>query len=228
MTLIGVLRHERHHVYIEVAQRQHQNLYGGILAVSIWCQCGRIFLPVLGISGQRGLSQQFRVLAPALWLDECHTDLLGLAVVAEEYGEVVLGAGLHRDAVIAGILDTVASPAFVVVELPDALGVQLHVGGVVGMDAIALAHLDETQRVAWANDLPGRAGSPAVALGRREFERAVLNQFCIEAAIGTVVDVFEEDADEFVTNGFAALWGFHGFLGVQSQRRCHQEGSACC
>jgi hypothetical protein len=43
--------------------------------------------------------------------------------------------------------------------------------------------------------LPGCARSPTVFLSRRELERTVLDEFCIETTISTVVDVLKEDTD---------------------------------
>ena len=128
-------------------------------------------------------------------LYQYNANLLGIAVITEEYREIVLCTGFHRDAVVAVILDTVATPPLKVVELSGTLSMQLHVGRIIGMDASVLAHLNQTERVTGAYYLPGRSCAPSVLLGRRELERAVLDQFGIEATVSTVVDVLEENTN---------------------------------
>ena len=121
MTLIGVLRHQRYHIDIYHTLVQHQNLQGGIRTISIWCKSSLILLPVLGIGSDGGISQQLGILTPALRLYQCDANLLGVALIAQKYGEIVLGTSLHADTVETVVLDTIALPAFVVIILLDTL-----------------------------------------------------------------------------------------------------------
>ena len=215
VTLIGILRHQRHHVDIHVAGVEHEHLEGGLLTGRVGSEHGLVLLPGVIAHVDDRLSQQFGILGrpSLLLLDECHAHLLGATTdVTQESGEVVLLASLHRDTVETVVLETEAFPALIVIVFLHTLGVEAHVVGIVGMDGVVLTHLQGAQRVSWTDHLPGRARPPAVALNGRELERAVLYQFGIEAAISRVVDVLEEDTDQFVTNLFTALWGCHGLL----------------
>ena len=220
MPLVGILRHQRYHVYVEVARVEHEDLEGSLLAGAVGSQHNVIFLPGRGAHIDCGIGQQLRVLAPALRLHQCDAHLLAAAVVTEESGEVVLLAGLHRDAVEAVVLQSEASPALKVVELPGALCLQAHIRRVVGMDTVVLAHLHLSEGVPGAYHAPGSAGTPSVALGGIELEGAVLYQFGIESAVSSTADVLEEDADQFVTDGLAALRGSHWLLGVETHGGC--------
>ena len=60
---------------------------------------------------------------------------------------------------------------------------ETHISGIVRVDAVRLANLQGSQRVTWANLLPGCTGSPTVTVARAVFEGTVLNQFGIETAI---------------------------------------------
>ena len=141
VALEGVGRHEREHVHVDVAGVEHEHLQHGICGILGGCQRGLIFLPLRGIGVERGLGQQLRVLAPALWHGENHAHLLGSTDVADEGREVVLRPGLDADAVEAAVLQAVATEAVEVVELTCAFHVQTHVCRVVGMDAVGHAHL---------------------------------------------------------------------------------------
>ena len=196
VAFVGVFRHERHLVDVEVAHGEDENLQVGILAVLRRRQHSLILLPRRSADIERRLGQHRRIGAPTLsGLGQHHAHLLSTAYVAEEHGEVVLCAGLHADAVEAVVLQAEALPALIVVKLLRALGVQPHVGGVVGVQRIVHPHLHRAQRVARANLFPSRAGTPSVAVGRAELEASVLHQLGIESAVGRVVDVLEEDTD---------------------------------
>ena len=104
---------------------------------------------------------------------------------------------------------------------------QTHVSGVVGVQTVVHTHLQQTQRVTWANDLPSGSGTPAVAFCGIILERTVLYQFGIESAVGRAADVLEEDTDQFVTDHLAPLGSSHGFLGADAHRSCQQCGSKC-
>ena len=177
MTLIGILRHQRHYVDIHIARSEHQNLQGSVLAVGTWSQHSLILAPSLVAYVDCSLSQQFGILwrPTRLRLNQHNAHILGIATnIAHKNGEVVLLAGLYRNAVETIVLDTEARPASIVVVLLGALSVQSHIGGVVGMYRIVHTWLNPSCRVTWANHLPGCARSPTVALNRRELERAVL------------------------------------------------------
>ena len=106
---------------------------------------------------------------------------------------------------------------------------EAQVVGVVGMHGVVHPHLNGSQRVSRADLFPGRTGTPSVTLCGGELEGAVLYQLGIEAAISRVVDVLEEDADQFVTNLFATLRGCHGLLGAETHggscKACSEKGS---
>ena len=165
VSFIGVLRHQRYHVNIHITNGQHQNLQGSILAVSIGRQCSRIFFPVLSIGSQRDLSQQLWILSPALRFNEGNANLLVITMVAEEYGEVILCTSLHADAVKAVVFEAVTSPALVVVELPRTLGMQFHIGRIIGMNTSVLANIHRTERMAWTYLFPCGTCSPSVFFG---------------------------------------------------------------
>ena len=83
MTLEGVLRHERHHIYIEVAGVEHEDLEGGILTGAVRCQHGTVFLPRGVADVELGLSQEFRLSGPEAkatplrLCDQCDTNPFG-------------------------------------------------------------------------------------------------------------------------------------------------------
>ena len=145
VSLVSILRHQRDHIDVHIAIRQHQNLQSGLLAVGIRRQRSRIFLPFAGIGSQLDVIQQLGILPPALWLNESDTDFLSSTVVADENRKVVLCTSLHGDAVVTVVFETIASPALEVVELSGTLGMQTHVSGVIGMDASVFAHIHRTE-----------------------------------------------------------------------------------
>ena len=229
VTFIGVLGHEGEHIGIDGTRIEHEHLEGGLLTGGVGGEHGLVFLPAFALEGEGGVGEQLGILAPALRLDEGHAYLLLTAIdIAEEGREVVLRTGLHGDAVEAVVLKTEASPALIVVELTGALDVEAHVGGVVGMDALIHAGLEPSCGVAWADHAPRGACAPAVALDGTKLEGAVLYELGIETTVGGAADVFEENTDEFVTDGLAACGGLHGLLGVETQRCCQEEGRKCC
>ena len=145
VTLVSVLRHERHVVQNDVTLVEHQQLQGSIFAVSSGYQRSLMLmqtvkavrlLRLLPLCKRHitnhlndSVAQQFRIPAPGLWLYECDAHRHGLvAPVDHAHGEVVLLARLHHDAVEAVVLQAEALPAFIVLVLLDALSVQLHAG----------------------------------------------------------------------------------------------------
>ena len=213
VALVGVLWHQRYHIDIEVARRQHQHLQRSFCAGLRRSEDGRIFLPGLVAHVNYGLSQELRVFAPFSGLHENDANLLGRADVAHENREIILLSGLHADAVEAVVLDSESFPALVVVVLLHPFGVETHIGRIVGVEGVVLAHINRTKGMSGTCDAPGGAGTPAVAFGRAVFERAVLHQFGVDAAVGSMADVLEEDAKQFVTNHFAALGRLHRLCG---------------
>ena len=171
MTLIGVLGHQRNHVDIHLALIQHQNLQHGLLGLFRGSQHNLVFLPILAVYVDSSLGQQFRVLAPPLRLSQHHADLFRIVVhIAEESREIIFGPGLYGNAVEAIVLQAEALPAFIVVVFLHSLGVQTHIGGVVGMQGIVHASLHPTGGVTRTHEAPRGAGSPAVAFDGTEFE----------------------------------------------------------
>jgi hypothetical protein len=92
------------------------------------------------------------------------------------------------------------------------LNVQPHVGRIVRMKGIVHACLHESKRMAWPQEAPGCAWSPAVALSRVVLEGTILQEFGKKTAVGTRRDVLEEDADEFIADSLTTSWCCHGFL----------------
>ena len=183
VTLIGVLGHERDLVDVDDAHIQRENLQHSMLRVFGWREHGLVFLPAAAAGVDGGFSKELRVAAPSLWFDEddaqtrCEGGVLSLQRVcllelrhAQEHREIVLRAGLHGDAVEAVVLQAEALPAFIVVVFLHSLGVQTHIGGVVGMQGIVHASLHPTGGVTRTHEAPRGAGSPAVAFDGTEFE----------------------------------------------------------
>ena len=239
VTLISVLGHERELVDVDDAHVQREHLQHCMLRVFGWREHSLVFLPVAAAGVDGGFSKELRVAAPSLLrFDEddaqtrCEGGVLSLQGVcllelrhAQEHGEVVLCAGLHGDAVEAVVLQTETLPTLIVVVLLHTLGVQTHVGGVVGMQGIVHASLHPTGGVTGTHEAPRGAGSPAVAFDGTEFERAVLQEFGVETSVGSRRDVLEEDADEFITDGLATGGCLHGLLGHDGQECCQQGDS---
>ena len=229
VTFIGVLGHEGDHIDIDGARIQHEYLEGCLLTSGVGGEHSLVVLPAVALEGEGGVGEQLRILAPALRLNEGHAYLFLTAIdIAEEGREVVLRTSLHGDAVEAVVLKTEASPALIVVELTGALDMEAHVGGVVGMDALIHAGLEPSCGVTWAAHAPCGACAPAIALDGTELEGAVLYQLGIETTISGAADVFEENTDEFVTDGLTSGGGLHGLLGIEAHRCCQAEGSKCC
>ena len=153
MTHVCILWHQRHHINIHDALCQHENLQHGFLAVSIWNEDSIVFLPVSSIGSNESLCQQLWLLT-LLWLNKDNAYLLCLAIVTQEDREVILRATLHTDAAKAAILNAIAFPAFIVVELLHALCCKAHIGRVVRMNTLIHLHLQEAQRMSWAYHLP--------------------------------------------------------------------------
>ncbi len=92
----------------------------------------RYLLPVGGVEGQSGVSQQLQGLTVGLMLHERHTQLAAAgADDAHEGREVVALAGTNTDAVEAVVLQAEARPASVIIVVAHALGVEAHICGVV-------------------------------------------------------------------------------------------------
>jgi len=93
------------------------------------------------------------------------------------------------------------------------------------MDGVVHAHLQCSQGVTGSHLLPCCAGSPAVTFGRAVLKRAVLQEFGIESAIGRAADVLEENANQFIADGFAAFRGRHGSLCAYCERGCQEDST---
>ena len=149
MTLEGLLRHERHHVDIDVAGVEHENLEGSLLAGAVGGKHSLVFTPVLVVDGDGGFAKQLGVLGgpslQKLYKGDAYLGggcwLLAVGRQAEESGEIVLLASLHADAVEAVVLQAIAFPAAIVVVFLGTLRVKSHVGGIVGIEGIVHAHL---------------------------------------------------------------------------------------
>ena len=225
VSLIGVLWHQRHHVDVYFSLVQYQHLENGVRAVFAGRQNGLVLAPGIVLHVDGGIGQQLRVFAPSLGNAEHDAHLLGSTDIAQEYREIIVGAGLDGDTLEALVLKAEPFPALIVIVLLDALDLQAHIGGVVGMDTIRLPYFQRTQRMAGAYLFPGRAGPPSVSFCRAVLERAVLYQFGIETAVGRAADVFEEYTNKVVTDSLAAFGRGHGLLGLQTQCRCYEERS---
>ena len=167
MSLIGVLGYQRHHVDIHITRIKYENLERSFLTGAVRRQHGLVFLPGIVGDVDDSLCQQLRILGrpSRQLLDKHNTHLLGVAIdIAQEGGEIILLACLHGDAVPTVVLDAEALPTLIVKILLDTFGVEAQVGGVVGMDGVVVADEDVTQRVTWANLLPGCACAPAVTI----------------------------------------------------------------
>ena len=97
MPLVSILRHQRHHVDIEVAHIQHEHHQRSFLAGGIRRQYSLIFLPAITSHVDDSLCQELRILGRPSWqlLYESHTHLLGITKVTHEGREVVLLASLY-------------------------------------------------------------------------------------------------------------------------------------
>ena len=85
---------------------------------------------------------------------------------------------------------------------------------VVGVDGALGAYGDGA---ALALELPCGEAMPSAAVGGRVLEVAVLDEFAIESAIGSVADILKEDTDELVADGlaFLAMDGEAGIYGLE-------------
>ena len=228
MSVVGVLRHEPHHVEVHLALLQHENLQVGIGTVLGGNEHSLILLPLLVIDVEGCLGQHLRLVTGN---DQHHADRFCLAAdIAHEDAEVVLGTRLDRHAVETVIAQSHTRPAVEVVVVTDALRIDTHIGGVVGMDGLVVAIHDVAGRVARTQETPVGTGSPSVTHHGAVLEGTVLHEVGIQATVGSIADVLEEDTDKFVTDGLAAGRSLHGLLGREPHRGGEQHGSCqeCC
>ena len=180
VTVVGILGHQRHHIYIQIARLHAENLQGCLLAVGIGGEYGLKAVPVLAVHIDVGLSQQFGVFAPPLRLHQGYAYQFGIAsCIAHEDGEIVFVTSFDRDTVETVILQAETLPAPVVIVFLHTLCVQTHIGGIVGVYAVVHTDFRIPQRMSRTYALPCCGGSPAVALGGIELKRTVLHEFGI-------------------------------------------------
>ena len=205
VAFVCVLRIERNHINVDVANGEGQNLQAGAVASLFRCECNLIFLPIFARNLESGVENGCRLTAPsAARLHNCHAHLFVNAVgVAEEGREIKFCVGRDFNTVETIVLQAGASPAVEVVVVANALNVQTHIVGVVLVERVDLASLKISERVPRADSLPSGAGAPAVALRHVVLKRAVLNQFGANAAIGRRADVLKENSDKLVADFFA-------------------------
>ena len=199
MSLVCVLRHERHHVDIEHSCLEAENLQVGSVVVGTGSELSSVLLPCLALSCDGSLAEDNILVA-----HEHYAHILLLVVaVAEENREVILCASLDSYAVKAVVAHAHTCPSVVVVVVTYTLHGESHVCGIVGVDRVCHLWHHLTERVAWSEEAPFCAWSPAVALCRIVLKRTVLDELRVEAAVSRVADVLKEDADKFVADLFA-------------------------
>ena len=135
-----------------------------------------------------GGAEEDGLLLPAVAAD---FDFLGQQILAagvqqlngELHGASIGSAGIGSETVFLALLEADATETFVVEPgtQPTAVVDDAHVVGIAVEAGLGVLHRDVAK------------GYPANE-GLRELEGAVLHQFSVESAVGTEVDVFEEDA----------------------------------
>ena len=135
-----------------------------------------------------GGAEEDGLLLPAVAAD---FDFLGQQILAagvqqlngELHGAGIGSAGIGSETVFLALLEADATETFVVEPgtQPTAVVDDAHVVGIAVEAGLGVLHRDVAK------------GYPANE-GLRELEGAVLHQFSVESAVGTEVDVFEEDA----------------------------------
>jgi len=108
---------------------------------------------------------------------------------------LVRGALLDRDLVKTAVGD--AHP------LAGGQDVEHQVMWIVGMQRAVVAETELADTAAVLNELPPGERPPIRLSGGGVFERAVLDQLGVETTVGSVVQIFEKDADEVAADGLA-------------------------
>ena len=136
MSVVGVLGYEANHVDVQLAFLKHEYLQVGIGAVLRGSEYGSVLLPLLVIYIDGGFGEYLGLAAGG-----CQYDAHGLCLaadIAHEDAEVVLFTGLHVHAVEAVVHQAYSGPSVVILVVTDALGIDAHIGGIVGMDGILM------------------------------------------------------------------------------------------
>ena len=184
---------------------QRHNGQPGLGIAAFGGEHGGILRPGTGRRLQFTLGQHSTILA-----DELNHKVLLLTAAQHIHREVVLLALLHGDAVPALVPEGVFRP-------------QQGVVRIVLAERVLGGNLYGTLRV------PGRCGFPLAAVLAVVFEVAVLDELGVEAAIGSIADVLEEDADKvgadgLLLRGVDGECGLEGRLGGKTAKRTVGEG----
>ncbi len=138
-----------------------------------------------------------------------------------EYGKIIGIAGLHGNAVEAGVYDTDTGAGLLVFD-DEIMGIAIidRPGGFDG---------ERTPAAIPDGLVPSSHGVPSNLFGSLVFEGAILDQLGVEAAIGSVIQVFKENAKEIRTNSLAGFGELEGKgvgrdLGVAWERQSGQQG----
>ena len=173
----GLLREERNHVDTHVGRLQRHDGQPGFGIATLGGEHGGIPCPSTGRRLQFTLGQHSTILA-----DELNHKVLLLTAAQYVHREVVLLTLLHGDAVPALVPEGVFRPQQ-------------------GVVRIVLAERVLGGNLYGARRVPGRRCVPFAAVLAVVFEVAVLDELSVEAAIGSIADVLEEDADEVGADG---------------------------
>ena len=222
----GIFGHQRYGIDVHLTHGEYENLEDSIRAIFCWFEDGLHLVPI-GAYDLYGLVGQQLLFTTGYNKSDAH--FLGLAAHVTHKGrEVVLGARLHVHAVEAIVLEAYACPAIEVIVVSYTLDENAHVVEVVDVQRIGLQGCNVARRVSGTDESPGCARAPAGTFASVVFEGSVLHQFGIEAAIGCITDVFEEDSNQVITDSLTASRSGHGTLRPKAcgcQKACTEN---CC
>ena len=202
-----VSREERHMVEVSAIRCLEEYAQQPLLVCLARLQCGIVLLPVVLGNGD-GLAVDNVVVAAHQFHADAWVGRPGV-VTARGDGEVILHACLQSHAEVSAVLDTCLLVQMSVVEESHIVRVALVCGTLVH-------HLHAAER------LPSHQ-----SVG--EFERTVLHQVGIKSAVGTEVDVLEEDAVHRWLYCGSWLIGLHQnlVLALSGHCLCQHEHRSC-